>query len=173
MKSVKKVIVRSDSLTNDTITHGSLTLYLDASYRPEHNARQWGVVEADFKDLKKGEKVWFHYLSLDEEDMVGEKLYRIDYGSIYCVIRDSRIVVLNDYVLVNIIEEETVKTTLIVPDHLKKEKLTMRGIVRATNHPQLIEGDEILFRKLGAFENEIEGTTYYVMESRDLLAKIK
>lgn len=171
MKAVKKLLVQSDKKMNDTITHGTLTLYVDTSYRPEHHRRQWGIAVDDFKEIKKGDKIYFHYLTLENDPQIPPDIWTVNYEMCYCVIRDDKVITLNDYLIVEITEEE-VKSTIIIPDHLKKKNSTTRGFVKYTHHPQLKYGDEIMFRSIAAFENEIEDKTYYIMEHRDLLVKI-
>lgn len=174
MKSVRKPIVTSDKKTDDTITHGSLTLYVDTSYRKEHHARQWGYMAADFQDLKKGEKVYWHYLSVLEEPTIPPDKWILDYKMIYCVIRDEKIVALNDYLFVEIIKEEEIKTVsgIIVPDNLKNKNSATKGKVAYTVSPELASGDTILFTANSAFVNNIEGEDYYIMETQDALAKL-
>lgn len=152
------------------MTHGSLTLIIDPTFRPEHNARQWGIMESDYPqlNLKAGEKVYVHYLAFSRKPQIPPDKWLVPKQNIYCVIRDNKIVPLNGYIFVNILKERDKAENIVTLD----KKSTSHGIVEAADHRQLSPGDEILFKPLGAFENEIEGKSYYVMESEELLAKI-
>jgi len=169
MKSVKQPIIQSDKTMNDTITYGTLELYIDTSYKPEHHRRQWGTMAADFDKLglKSGEKVYFHYLSLEGSPQLPPDKWLVHPDQLYCVIRD-KIEMLNQYLLVDIIEEPQ-KQSIIIQE---KKKSVTRGIVRHTNHPELKDGDTVMFRDIMAFVNEIEGHEYYLMENRDAFCKI-
>ena len=124
-------------------------------------------MESDFEDLKAGEKVYFHYLSLDPKPQLPPDCWIIHYKMLYCVIRDG-IVMLNDYVFVEIIDAPKPSKIIITED----KKSTTKGIVRYSASDQLVDGDVVLFSELGAFVNEIEGKEYYVMEVQDVLAKV-
>ena len=167
MKAVKHPIIQADSKMNDTMAHGSLTLYVDTSYRPEHHRRSHGIMVSDFKDLKKGEKVYFHYLSLVDDPQIPPDKWIVQYEMLYAVVRDGDVVPLNDYLFVSTVKEKT-ESSLITLD----KKSTTHGLVKYTNHPDLQKGDEVYFNKICAFENEIEGEVLYVMENRDIL-KVK
>lgn len=172
MESVRHPIVQTDSPLNNTITYGTLTLYLDPTFRREDNARQYGFMGSDFKELglKTGEKVYVHYLSFSMKPQLPPDKWLVDKRQIYCVIRDGKIVMLNNYILIDILSDGIKSDIIIMPG---KKKLTNRGIVVASNNEQLSPGDEIIFKDIGAFENEIEGKTYYIAQDEDLLAKIK
>ena len=170
MKCVKQPIVTSSTRTEDTITHGTLTLIFDGSYHPEVNARQYAYLVADYEPLglKEGEKVYFHYLTILDKPNIPPDKWLVHPKVLYCVIRDGEIEMLNDYTLVEIEEEPKASSLLILP----KKKSTSTGIVKYTNTPELKEGDRVIFKKTGAFENKIEGVDYYVMDSWHILCKI-
>jgi len=166
MRPVRMPIIKSDERMDKTVTYGSLKLFVDTSYRPEHHRRQWGTVVGDFKDLKDGDKVYFHYLSLVDNPHIPPDKWLVPYEMIYCIIRDE-VIMLNDYLAVSILQEESNSKLITL-----KKKSTNKGVVKYTNHPDLITGDEVYFNKMCAFENEIEGDTVYMMENRDIL-KVK
>lgn len=170
MKSAKWPIIQSDDQFNRTISHGKLTLLLDPSYDPEWNRRQWGIMAADWGDLKKGEKVYFHYLTLDDiPDLPPDKwVIRQPEFTLYCVIRDSQIVPLYGTVMVEIIKEGLSSDIIIT----LQDDVYNRGIVRYADSDQVKDGDEILFHPRNAFRNVIEGKEYYIMEEIDMLAKV-
>ena len=104
------VLFESDVTTEETITHGSLELYLDSSYRTHENARNYGTViqipfqlsktiigqtgeryseNPDFifiKDIpqiiQKGDRIYFHYNVLGEESNRYEPIEKI-FGARY------------------------------------------------------------------------------------------
>jgi co-chaperonin GroES (HSP10) len=168
MESVKHPIVRVAKQYEDEIVYKSLTLYFDPSYNPEKNIRQHGIMEADFKDLRKGEIVYFHYLSVDPSPQLPPNCWLIAYGMLYCVIRDDKIVMLNKYNLITI-EEEKEKSSLITIGKTS----TTQGFIAHTSHKDLKIGDEVLFRPRAAFVNEIENQEFYLVESEDILCIIK
>jgi co-chaperonin GroES (HSP10) len=133
-------------------------------------------------DIKVGDKVYTHHFLCDPENEVevnGELLYQIAYRSIYCVIDNGEIRMIQDYNLIEpIVEDEAEFTTPAgiltksTPDVVK-----LIGIARHVC-PELAEqgvepGDKVVYRSVADYEMHIEGKTYYKMETRDIQAVIK
>ena len=97
---------------DDKIKYGTLELYMDTSHRPEHHVTQSGIAHDDFKSLGiyKGNTLWFHYLSLKEENKIGKDgdfdVYAIEPEMLYAKGVGKTIETLNDHVLVDRIKQE-------------------------------------------------------------------
>ena len=173
MKAVSKVLVNVVSAYNDTIEHGSLKLYVDTSFRPEHHKKQDGIAHADFESLgiKKGDTLWFHYLAIKDEMMLGKDgdfdIYAIEPNMVYAIERDGKLIMLSEYILVDIQKEKDEVTSTGIILYKEKENVEQRGIVWKGGD---LEGEEIFFHESRAFINEIAGREVYVMEKEDILA---
>ena len=168
MKSAKFPLIRSSKQTNDELKYKSLTLILDTSYNPEVHARAWGYMVADYKDLKRGDKVYTHYLTFSDANLLGDDVYTTNYQMIFCAVRDGEIIMINDYNLIEIVEEKQ-KDSIIIQN---KKISTTRGIIKHSGTSQVKAGDEVIFREIGSYKETIEGTEVYVCETQDLLAKV-
>ena len=84
--------------------------YNCGSYTPEYQ-----TLKDTVPLIKKGDKVYFHYNSLLQEDNFmyreenGDLVYRIHYMSVFCFVRDSKITMLSGYVLLSSVSELTEK----------------------------------------------------------------
>lgn len=84
-----------------------------------------------------------------------EKYIFLDYKCMYVVKRGDKIIVLHDYFLLEPIKEG-VKTSLIVPNHLKSRKSARFGIVRFTpeDSGEIKIGDKVMFGDYSVLELE-------------------
>jgi len=184
------VFVHADKDKTETITLKSgLKLYQDRRFRPMHrgNAVQDGVVrKVPMKltskqpiEIAVGDHIYFHHFTVAPENEVeinGELLYHCSYSdSIYCKVVDGKIVMLNDYNFIEAVAEEEKSTIIITPDSAKKNS-SSRGIIRHVNKElqelSVKEGDTIVFTKNSDYDIDVEGTMYYCMKSRDIVAVI-
>ncbi len=83
---------------------------------------------------------------------------------------------LGDRVLVKVLEEESQTPSGIILPETAKEK-PQRGVVVAVSQDEEAEipvkvGDKVLFAKYSGTEIKMEGTTYLLLESSDILARV-
>jgi len=188
MNSVyNKIFVTIEKKFQDEITTESgLKLYLDTTYKPEDNSTTFGTVThiplkvdktnvgKDFQhNVKVGDKLYFNYnIVMDPDNCVeidGVEYWMVDYWNAIAIVRDEKVMPVGDYILVDPILEETVKSSLIViPDHIAKKEKT-RGIVWASNDPQLPVGSDVEYEKVGKFWNVIEGKKVYCMFAANIM----
>lgn len=128
------------------------------------------------KEVQVGDKIYFNYLSLLNEDnwVLTEKgtFYRIGYENIFCAVRDGEIIPIGGWALVEPHKEQAVKTGgLINPFESERKNNHTVGIVRHIGTPKVggedltwLKGKKVGFPLECSFENEIEGVTYYCME---------
>lgn len=167
---------------DEIVTDSGLRLYKDTSFKPEENSTIEGVVthiplkvtkQPDFyHNVQVGDKLYFHYnVVMDESNCIvvdGEQYWMVEYFHAIARVRED-VKPVGEYVLVKPIQEE-VNSTIVLPDHLKKVEGT-KGVVYASNHPELAEGDIVEYEKRGKFWNVIEGERVYCMGIRYIMFK--
>lgn len=82
---------------------------------------------------------------------------------------------INQYVLVEKIEEETKKTSsgIIIPETAKKEQNTGKVLAIAkVNEAEISVGDIVIFKKYSGEEIEFEGKEFLLIPYSDIIAKI-
>lgn len=187
------VVVRVEKTYQDEIDLGNGNkLFLDTSYTPEQHVTICGEVVAlpnrtwckttngTFvrNDLKVGDLVYFNYLTVDPTNLIEdeEDLYTVDLEMIFCFVRDGHITATANYALIKPKENATKQGSL----YLSTPKLSKNiGYIRYISTPKknfentgLDYGDEVWFHERYAFENEIEGKKYYVMDQNIIEGKI-
>lgn len=145
MRTKNYVWVRYPKQFENTIQHGSLTLYLDSSYSPEWHSVLHGVVHSapetnDFGIQEKliedwefvvGDTIWFHYLASDEDQMHkenGENYLRVPMNQIFCYVRSGKITCYGGYVLAKSIFDDDVEQ-VEVEGKMIPAKLSTSGLV--------------------------------------------
>ena len=85
---------------------------------------------------------------------------------------------IGDRVLVRVLEEESMTSSgIILPETAKKKP--QQGIVIAVGEGQLEEpipvevGDKVMFAQFSGTEIKLEGEDHLILESNDILARIK
>lgn len=188
---VNRIFVTADKIWDDEIVFDSgVKLYKDTTFEPEWNVHIHGTVATlplEFRkdvmnegipcEVEPGDKVYFHYFTLKEdENMVeveGVKYYAVEYHQIFAKVVNGEIIPVHNYNLIEIVEEEVKHKGLIhIPDSLKKKKVDSYGkvVFPARNGHKLHPGDTVYFQSAYAFKNKIEGEDYYVINSQDILA---
>tara|TARA_R110001592_G_scaffold108024_1_gene302128 strand:- start:32046 stop:32627 length:582 start_codon:yes stop_codon:yes gene_type:complete len=169
---------------NTHVLDDGKVLYLDTSYDRYVNARQYGTVKYisksirkrvdDGYSLKKGDKVYFHHFCIDEKmasEFGGENIYKVNYEQIYCFVRDGKITMTMDYVLVEPVQLED----KIGRIYIESKESVKRGKVKHTNQfskdDGFKNGDEILFIKNANYDMIIEGERLFRMRNSEILAK--
>ena len=161
-------------------------LWLDTSYERYHNARQYGIVKLacvnikkrvdDGITIKKGDKVYFHHFCIDErmsDDFCGENIYKVHHDQIYCIVRNGKIIMTQDYVFVEPVNTED----KIKGFYMQSKESTKEGIVANTNQFSKEDGfkvgDKIMFIKDANYDMVIEGKRLFRMKNSEILCKIK
>jgi co-chaperonin GroES (HSP10) len=181
MQPIYKIFVRIEKRFQDElVTESGLHLYYDSSYKPEENSTIVGEVVGipakhdkenysdDFQfNVQVGDKLYFHYnVVMREENCIDKDIWMVDYFDAIALVRDTKIVPVGSYVLIEPINEK-IETTLIVPDTVDTE--SCRGIVVASNDPEIPEGSEVEYEEVGKFWNVIEGRRLYCMFNSNVL----
>jgi co-chaperonin GroES (HSP10) len=173
------------------------TKYIPTDYVPE-------FVFADDQeiDIVPKDKVYFNYLGYSDDNFIKEedgfKLYKIPIESIYCVVRDGELIMLNSHVLVkpyygegltevdvdgkNVWAKFLGKTDII--ESIKEQPKAFEGILCHIGSPlghnsreTLSKGDRIVFTPSYAFtaeqyKDKIEGEEYFVVQQWDIIGKV-
>ena len=159
-------------------------LWIDPMFRPEHHRKFSGAVAAEclkLPELKVGDTAYWMYTLTSKENMHvvnGKLLLWIHTSAVFAYVRDGKINLLQDYLLVTPqevsegIDEELSKKIaglgLSVPDQFAetKKKSEVFGTI-AHAFDESFVGKPIAFHNREAFENDIEGTSYYLMKAYD------
>ena len=175
--------VEVEKTHEDTILLNGKELYLNPTYNPEFNARQHGVVYAvsdNVKNVKVGDKIYCHHFLITKTNRVNfiedKLIYKIQEPMVYAVVRNKKVIMLNNWVFVEqVIEDEdkckTESGIWIKPDQEDEE---LHGILKYSNR-ELIEqganiGDRVIFSENSEYKMEIEGEDLMRMRNEDVLA---
>jgi co-chaperonin GroES (HSP10) len=192
----QRVVVRVDKKYQDEIDIGNgQKLYLDPSWKPEEHVTICGEVVAipnskwcktftgDFieNELYVGDLIYFNYLTVDPTNLIpGEKnLYTVDLEMIFCYVRGGRITATSNHALIKPIRIKQPMRGKIYLSTPNSGVSKNRGVVKYlsppkknSEKPEIARGDEVWFHERNAFENEIEGKKYYVMQQDIIEGKI-
>jgi co-chaperonin GroES (HSP10) len=115
------VLVECTGIYNYLKKVGSLELYVDPLYKQGAHKVTTGVVRAIpahtpswlriVPELRVGDKVYFHYNSLDEEALVPdtEGIFTVLYDMIFCCVRDGEIIPIQGKVFMQPVPEPAVQ----------------------------------------------------------------
>ena len=192
-----KVLVRPVETTGEAFI-GNTKIVVDTSFNEEANAVIKATVvsnplDTDGIETEIGDSIYCHYnaISMAEKQghdfMVGmgdDEFYRvllIDYNNIYLAQRGDKVIMMNDFVLIEEvpIDEEVVDKigSIYIPDSVKDKYSGNMGIVRATNSKSRVkEGDKVIISNFAniPIENALyrtlldTGKTYYRVRNRDI-----
>ena len=182
------LIIERASDTKDNVNG----LYIDTSYDRISHVIQHGIVryvpkrlsswmESDV-EVKEGDKVYCHHFIGEESNCIeihGEQLNMMKYNMYYARVRDGKIHMLMNWILVDYLEEKEVnyKTDSGIWLKANAERFEQVGIVRHINSKSkdfdINIGDKVLFIKDADYEMEIEGKKMYRMKNEDVLCKIE
>lgn len=184
MESPTKYIVTIEKKFNDEIeTKSGIKFYLDTTYNLEQHVNISGKVvsvprrkptsflgEEFYDTVKVGDKLYFNYITLlDENNLIeheGEEYWLVEPEMAFATVRGKKIYAVGSHVLIKPIVEE-VKSTLIIPEYLKKKELN-RGKVVASNDPEMPNKSIVEFDEVGKFVNNIEGNDLFVMYNSNI-----
>lgn len=187
MRSPKKFIVQLDRAYMDEIqTKSGITLYRDTTWHPEFYAQTNGQVTNvpvfNGLDVTKGDQIYFSYQVVEDKEQrdrdtdvhknllfyKGKKAWLVAPELIYFRVRNDQIQMLNGYVLLDMIEEET-KSILVIPDYLKKVKVI--GQARVVSAKNYDKDEVIMFDKRFVETYELFGKEYYILNETRILAR--
>ena len=185
------VFVYREKNTKDEVQAGETKLFIDTSWYEYDHVIQHATVKyvpkrisSYFKtdmELAPGDKVYCHHFIADEKNIIeihGEKLSKLNYGMLYARVRDNKVHMLSDWVLVEIVKdkEEELKTKSGIWIKNEKEKKEQIGKIKYVNSKSIIDGfkpgDTVMFIKDADYEMEVEGEKLYRMRNQDILAKV-
>ncbi len=189
------VYIETNKDRKSTIKYGDMELYNDTSYNPldKDNVVQDGFVlsvcqkakDDYFKhelkiEIEPGDKVYTHHFLTDpdnERSLNGKKYYETKYEDLYCKIIGEDIVMLNEWNFVTPVEKiPEVSETGIELDFTQKNQIRI-GIINYTSESLINKGvragDKIFFKTGREYEIDVEGKTYYRINTRDIIFKIE
>ena len=185
------VFVQREKNTKDEVEVGGKKLFIDTSWYEYDHVIQYAIVKyvpkrisSYFKtdmELLPGDKVYCHHFIADEKNIIeiyDEKLSRMNYGMLYARVRDGKVHMLADWVLVEIVKdkEEELKTNSGIWLKTQEEKKEQIGKVKYVNSKSIDDGfkpgDTVMFIKDADYEMEVEGEKLYRMRNQDILAKV-
>lgn len=187
----KKFTVQFDKAFEDeVVTESGIKLYRDTSYHPEvytqTNGKVVGVPRFSNINVSEGDQLYFSYQVVidwqqrDNDSPIHrnmvyyeqEQYWMVDEKLCYFKVKDDKLTMLNSYILLNPVEEE-IKSTLIIPEHLKKKRILGSAIVIESGDESICkEGDLVFFDKNFVEYYEFFGMEYNVLKHTRVLAKL-
>lgn len=178
-----RAVVSMHNRVNDTLQIAGKTFILDSIFRPLWNAVQFGtVVACDPKcDVEPGDKVYMHHFVMEKEHIVpveGDKFSWVEYNQIYCRVREDKIKMLGEYLLVEPMKysHPSMKNdvggfrTTMKSDNDEVERIGIAAhLSDSCVRDGLEAGDIILFGKNCEYEIMVEGKKYYRMHKADVI----
>lgn len=172
-------------------TKSGIKLYRDTTFNPEQYAQTNGEVKAVPRFLKKdmdvavGDQLFFSYMVVMDWEQrerdtpvhrnlifhKQEKHWKVDASQAYFRVRDDKIKMLNGYVLLNLLDAPEVQSTLIIPEYLKKQKMTGAAQVLASDHTGIAANDVVYFDHRFVESYELWGNEYFILKRERILAK--
>lgn len=191
LKSKSNVFCEYTQKIQEKLVHGTLELYKVTDFRPEWDKNLFGIVYEDSETLKKGDKVYWHYMVSEDEQNIfeheGKTLIRVPLDKVFCYVRDGQLFAHRDYVLSLPVYDDNIEEVEIEG---KKAvvKMSESGLVISTdvshkknwskihfigeNDLELSKDDLVFMRKNNHHKYEIEQTWYHIFEQDQILAKI-
>ncbi len=189
---VNRVFVTQDKIWNDEIVFESgVKLYKDITFEPEWHVATCGYVATLPLEFRKdrmndgqpcqvevGDKVYFHYFTLKEDENrvnIGNRDYfMVDYNRIYCKVVEDQVLPVHGFNLIEVVEEEKEGSIngIIIPEMLRKKKVDTYGkvVLPSSNAYNLFPGDTVFFQSAYAYKDKIEGKEYYIIHYQDIMA---
>ena len=138
--------VQVDSCFSDSVKVGTVDLYLDTSYRPDHHRIISARVASIPRRIDKrhhsigsitptvcvGELVYFHYGVLTNENKLeheGEVYYRLDYDAVFCRVVDGNIKMVGSWVLAEPMYGDDVQEVELSKGVMGRARLSPSGLV--------------------------------------------
>lgn len=201
MKTPYHVWIEYPEMFEKTIeTKSGLILAKVNDYKPEWHAILHGIIAFESpksninQKLSVGEKIYFHYLAADEEEMYkldGKRYLKVPEESIFCVIRDGEIIPYGGHVFAKPIYSDDIKEVDVDGKKIMA-KVSASGLVTSTavsyikNSTTVVHigpslngedlgvrpGDRVVMEQNSHKEYDIEGEKYHIYEQSDILCVI-
>lgn len=198
------LLVKVDKQYENEVEVAGNKLQLDTSFDPNWHVRIYGEIvqlpkcvtlydkQGNVKDeagigtlhdVQVGDKVYFHFHTVHEENRIKylteQNIYKLHHKQMFCVVRDGRIIMCNDRVLVQPKMEswDDIKSASGLILKSEPEPIPLVGVIKHIGKPapgyqaELQAGDEIYFSRDSEFKNKIEDEEYYVMSQSDIVGK--
>ena len=178
---------------NDEIeTKSGIKFYRDVTFNPENFAATNGTVTALPRynnrkmDIVIGDQIYFSYLVVydmeirDRDTPIHRNLlyhneqnyWKVANDQIYFRVRNNEMLMLNGYFMLDIVEEE-IKSSIVIPEYLKKQKLIGRARVVKGSDDKVAEfGDLIFFDRRFVEVYDIFGKEIYILGKDRILGKL-
>lgn len=188
------VYIEADKNKKKIIKHGDIELIKDISYNPldDKNVVQDGIIlshcskaidsyfHQELKiEVEDGDHVYTHHFLTDkdhEREFNGKKYYEIKYEDLYCKIKEGNIIMLNNWnFLTPVLADKEISESGIVLDFKQKNQIRV-GVInhscKSLDERGIKKGDKVFFKIHREYKINVEGTTYYRIETDDILYKI-
>ena len=186
------VIIERHKHTKDEVDIGNgKKIFIDTSWYEEDHMIQYGIVKYPpirlskwlntEVELKSGDKVYGHHFIGNDSNKIeiyGKKYNMLPYNMLYVRVRDNKVHMLSDWVLVEKVEdrEEDIVTESGIILKTQVQKKEQIGVVKYVNSTSIDfgfkPGDRILFIKDADYEMEIEGEKLFRMKNDNILCKV-
>lgn len=189
MKSLNKFIVKIDKPIEDTISHGSLTLFVETKFDEFSHRRVYGEVLAKPAnlecDVNVGDTMYFHHLVvIDGGQPIDKKegIYMVNFDKKYTINNQAiayksketgQITPMLGWVLLDPIQEDNKISDVLDlvssgPAPKRREGRVSFGC-KEIEDMDLKEGDVVGFDPNIAYEIKIDGVNYVRIRTEDLL----
>ena len=186
------VIIERHKHTKDEVDIGNgKKIFIDTSWYEEDHMIQYGIVKyAPIRldkwlntevELKEGDKVYGHHFIGKDSNKIeihGKKYNMLPYNMFYARVRNNKIHMLSDWVLVEKImdKQEDIVTDSGIILKTQIQKREQIGIVRYVNSKSkdwgFKPGDRVLFVKDADYEMEVEGEKLFRMKNENILGHV-
>ena len=193
MKPIKNLVfTKREKKENNEIQIGDNTIEVDTSWSPMHWVNQkaevigvpdklesWMDTEME---LQPGDFVYTHHFINDDEHAMnvdGKEVAWMAYNQLFARVRDGKVHMLNDYVLVEPVKEteDEIKSESGLFLKANQEDKSNVGVLKYVNsrteYLGAKVGDKIYFETNSDYEMDIEGERLFRMKNNDLIYVIK
>jgi co-chaperonin GroES (HSP10) len=169
----------------EIVTPNGTKLFFDPEFDTVNNIIQYGKVinppmsinrQHNMTQPEAGDTVYFHHQVFGNKVEFEEEYFRwATHDQLYFIIRDGKVIMLNDFVLVKPIEKQEETTSGILLESRPK-RIEQRGIVEALPDmgfkTGLELGDEIAFVKNADYVIKIQDDEYYLMNLDSVIGPV-